>query len=229
MADRKLSGRLIWFGTLVALVATPARAAGPEKDPEPTAAAKKSGADEKPSKTSHSGTAKAATEEKGMPQVVLPSLTTQALCDELHRGSQSQENSDAHKMDSDRDDLIKERAKLEKLQQEVARAREALKTETARLEELTRWAATKDGKKVIDLRNALSDKAQIASLGKMLRSVKPDKAAVMVAHLARPLAVEVLRSMKPNDVALVMEHVKPELAAELITAIATTPPKEARR
>jgi flagellar motility protein MotE (MotC chaperone) len=170
---------------------------------------------------------------RGVP--TLPTLTATALKNEL-RQSQPGSTDSAQ---------VTERARLEQLSAEIAKAREALRQETAHLEDLIRQRGSCDG----ELRAAAStaaaaagtqsaeaaaakdaDREQMESVSKAMKGMKPEQAAAVVTRLDHRLASEVLRRMRPADAGPILGFLKPELAAELATEIAThrstIPPKK---
>lgn len=148
-----------------------------------------------------------------------PSLTGGALRQELKQ-SGGEERGGAPQS---------ERAKLEQMAAEIAKAREALKQDTARLESMLRGGEGRmpigDGMEPVSVGGAAASKEamkeQILTVSKAMKGMKPEQAAAIISRLDRVLASEILRRMKPADAGAVMASVKPELAAELATAIAT--------
>jgi flagellar motility protein MotE (MotC chaperone) len=169
----------------------------------------------------------AGTQGRGVPN--LPSLSTNALRNELRQsltgpGEPGQ---------------VSERARLEQLAAEIAKAREALRQETAHLEDLIRQRGSCDG----ELRASASaaaatagtqsanvqaakdaEREQLESVSKAMKGMKPEQAAAVVARLEQRLASEILRRMRPADAGAVLGFLRPELAAELATEIATRKP-----
>jgi len=64
------------------------------------------------------------------------------------------------------------------------------------------------------------EKPPVDAVAKALKGMKSEPAAVLLARLERPLAVEVLRRMRPADAGALLEKMKPEAAAELLSALA---------
>jgi len=129
--------------------------------------------------------------------------------------------------------MVSERARLEQLAAEIAKARESLKQETARLEALIKQrgsceeASAASGESPTAAAAAAAKAAareQIESVSKTMKGMKPEQAAAVVSQLDHRLASEVLRRMRPADAGLVMGYLKPELAAELATEIAMRKP-----
>jgi flagellar motility protein MotE (MotC chaperone) len=157
----------------------------------------------------------------------LPSLTTTALRNELRQSLAEPGEPGAP---------VSERARLEQLAGEIAKAREALKQETARLEALIkqRGSCESEARASADENNpaaaaaalAAKDMAreQLDSVSKTMKGMKPEQAAAVVTRLDHHLAAEVLRRMRPADAGAVLGYLKPELAAELATEIATRKP-----
>jgi flagellar motility protein MotE (MotC chaperone) len=152
-----------------------------------------------------------------------PSLTGSALRQELKQNGGAEERAAGAP--------TSERARLEQMAAEITKAREALKQDTARLQEMLRGGG--DGRMPIgdgmdagaSLGGAAASKEamkeQILTVSKAMKGMKPEQAAAIISRLDRVLASEILRRMKPADAGAVMASVKPELAAELATAIAT--------
>lgn len=162
----------------------------------------------------------AGSQGRGVPS--LPTLSTNALRSEL-RQSLSGSSESAQ---------VSERARLEQLTAEIAKAREALRQETARLEELIRQRGSCDG----ELRAAAAsgsktaadsaaakdaEREQMENVSKTMKGMKPEQAAAVVTRLDHRLASEILRRMRPADAGAVLGFLRPELAAELATEIAT--------
>jgi flagellar motility protein MotE (MotC chaperone) len=162
-----------------------------------------------------------------------PSLTTSALRNEV-RGQPAEERGGS------------ERARLEQLAADIARAREALRQDTARLEALLKNGGSGEGRFTpgegdgatptpISLGSREMLKEQIDTVSRAMKGMKPEQAAPIVARLDRTLAAEILRRMRPADAGAVMGQLKPEVAADLATIIATKrpitsePSKEAKR
>jgi flagellar motility protein MotE (MotC chaperone) len=171
-----------------------------------------------------------ASQGRGVPP--LPTLSTSALKNELR---QSQSGSAEFKP-------LTERTRLEQLAAEIAQAREALRQETARLEELIRQRGSCDG----ELRAAAAaasdpktasdaaarkdaEREQMESVSKAMKGMKPEQAAAVVTRLDHRLASEILRRMRPADAGAVLGFLRPELAAELATEIATRKPSFAAK
>jgi flagellar motility protein MotE (MotC chaperone) len=152
-----------------------------------------------------------------------PSLTARALVDELAASAKRR-----------RDDLAalaKERARLEKLQADIASARAALREESARLEaqakqaeaaraEEAKRAATQAQKPAARPPPKPGEKGPTDAIAKALKGMKSEPAAALVTRLDRPLAVELLRRMRPADAGALLEKMKPDTAAEMVSALA---------
>lgn len=167
----------------------------------------------------------AGSQGRGVPN--LPALSTSALRNELRQSlSVSSETGQ-----------VSERTRLEQLSAEIAKAREALRQETARLEELIRQRGSCDG----ELRAAAAaasdpktaadaaavkdaEREQIENVSKTMKGMKPEQAAAVVTRLDPRLASEILRRMRPADAGAVLGFLRPELAAQLATEIATRRP-----
>ena len=148
------------------------------------------------------------------PPTLPPALTGTALRDELRTSSQKRQEELAA--------LARERAHLQKLSAEIEAARASLREETARLDERVKKAASAAAQQKTSTRPGApaGTDAEGQALAKTLKSMKPEQAAALLAHLDRPLAVGVLRRMRPGDTAAVLEKMKPEVAAELFSNIA---------
>lgn len=158
---------------------------------------------------------------------VPPSLTGYALRSELRNAANP----------ADDKTMRSEREKLEQLASDIARSRELLRLETARLEALIKSVAPDSGGTTVSggtdampglaaLLAATKDipKEQIDAVSKQMKGMKPEQAGQVISRLDRALAAEILRRMRPNDAGAVLGFVKPELAAELATVMATRPP-----
>jgi flagellar motility protein MotE (MotC chaperone) len=158
-----------------------------------------------------------------------PSLSSSAVCDELRRAARDRKQSFT-RLEEERASLAKERTRLEKLAADIAKTREALREETARLEAILEKGgsalasagpvAATDARTAVPTRASIRQ-AQLDSLAKTMKGMKPDQAAAMLNKIDRDLAAEVLRRMRPADVGAVMEKLKPETAAELFATMAS--------
>jgi flagellar motility protein MotE (MotC chaperone) len=119
----------------------------------------------------------------------------------------------------------------EQMLAEIAKARESLRQETARLETLIKANGNcqqrenySEGSSMgpVDLHEAPGE--QIDSVSKAMKGMKPEQAAALVSRLNRGLAAEILRRMKATDAGAILGMLKPELAADLATEIATKKP-----
>jgi flagellar motility protein MotE (MotC chaperone) len=163
---------------------------------------------------------------RGVP-VVLPSLNSTALKNELRQSLVQP---------GEVGTPVSDKARLEQLVTEITQAREALKQETARLEALIKQRGSCEGEArsvpaessptVAAAALAAKDMAreQLESVSKAMKGMKPEQAAAVLSLLDRRLAAEVLRRMRPADAGGVMGFLKPALAAELATEIATRKP-----
>ena len=158
-----------------------------------------------------------------------PSLMGSALLEEVQKGRRDRDQS-AGKLEAERARLAAERTRLEALASDVARARDALKQETARLEALVKAAPAacptatpaQSAETAAPARPTLI-KAQLDTLAKSMKAMKPEQAAGLVSRLDRSLVVPLLQRMRPGDAGAVLAQLKPELAADLMVAMATTP------
>ncbi len=199
-----------------ASTASPAAAAGTGKKPESRKAAP----------TAASARATAPEPADRLPTAIPPSLTAAALRQEMDTARRPEREMPGG-----------ERARLEQLAAEIARAREALREETVRLQALLGrggGAPPSDGS-ALPIGDPLASasvsaptgppreiaKDQVDGLAKAMKEMKPEQAAAIIARLERRLAVEVLRRMRAADTGAVLAQLKPELAAELATELAT--------
>jgi flagellar motility protein MotE (MotC chaperone) len=164
--------------------------------------------------------------------VVPPGLTLSALRSQISKSSSPTADAPSSTADT---------SKPGSAANDIEKAREALRQETARLETLLKAAggcgSSMGGMPLGDnllsqsipaatLREAASE--QIDSVSKAMKGMKPEQAAAMVARLDRGLAAEILRRMKAIDAGAILGLLKPELAAELATEIAIRKPMYAR-
>lgn len=158
--------------------------------------------------------------------VIPPSLTANALRDELRASAQRRQEELAA--------LRRERVRLEKLAADITTARAALEAETAQLDEKVKKAAaarsaalaTEAGKNAASAKGAApqprpDSKPLGEALAKTLKGMKADQAAALVSRLERRLAVDLLRHMRPADAGTVLEKMKPETAADLFSLMAS--------
>jgi flagellar motility protein MotE (MotC chaperone) len=189
--------------------ATPPRSRNPRPaHAPPDSATAKNGANPAPPR------AQACAPEATVPP---PSLTASALRDELRASSQRRQEELAA--------IARERARLEKLSEDIAAARLALEAETARLDEKVKKAEAAKGTSNPQAQGALSrpaGKPPSIALAKTLKGMKPEQAAVLVSRLDHRLAVELLQQMRPADAGGVLEKMKPETAAELFSLMASS-------
>jgi flagellar motility protein MotE (MotC chaperone) len=142
-----------------------------------------------------------------VPPPASPSLGASALRDELARRNP-------------------ERERVEALLAELARTREALRAETARLEALVQKAAAASPAPgpAVEPRPP----GQVELVSRALRGMPAPQAAAIIGHLDRALAAEVLVRMRPAEAGAILGFTKPELAAALATDIASRPAAEER-
>jgi len=148
---------------------------------------------------------------------------------------------------------LSEREQLEALSLDLARAREALRAETARLEQMLKDVEAKKvegGDKTppqarpgsgaesgtmpigspLAALNAFSAEpppsfgTQVMVVSKAMKGMKPEKAAAIMAHLDRTLAAEVLQRMRPADAGAILGFLRPEVGALLASEIVNRPP-----
>jgi hypothetical protein len=65
---------------------------------------------------------------------------------------------------------------------------------------------------------------QVEVVSKAMKSMKPEQAAGILAHLERGLAAEVLQRMRPADAGAILGFLKPEVGAVLAAEIVSRPP-----
>ena len=156
-------------------------------------------------------------EELGAPTVP-PSLSSKAFLDEVRQTAVEQRSSRQRRED--------DRARLERLAKEIAEARAALRQETERLEVAKKASeqrrpppapAPADGSAA----RPATEAGPYGALAKTVKGMRPEKAAEIVAHLDRALAVELLRRIRPGDAAVILEKLRPETAAELVGRMAS--------
>ena len=154
--------------------------------------------------------------DQGPPTVLPPSLTPNALRDELRAASQRRQDELAA--------IARERTRLEKLSTDIATARAALESETARLDDKVKKAeaAKPTGPQPPTTDGQPRGKPSGETLAKTLKGMKPDQAAALVSRLERRLAVNLLRQMRPADAGGVLEKMRPETAAELFALMASS-------
>ncbi|HEY0709478.1 MAG TPA: hypothetical protein VGG33_21895 [Polyangia bacterium] len=69
---------------------------------------------------------------------------------------------------------------------------------------------------------------QVEVVSKAMKSMKPEQAAGILAHLERGLAAEVLQRMRPADAGAILGFLKPEVGAVLAAEIVSRPPVKNR-
>jgi flagellar motility protein MotE (MotC chaperone) len=202
---------------------------GPHEAPGEGASGKDGG---RPAGKTSKKSAPPAPQGRGVPS--LPGLSTSALKNELRTSLSG----------STEPGQVSERARLEQLAAEIAKARESLRQETNHLEELIQKRGSCDG----ELRSAAAaaaaagsaqnadaaaakdaEREQMDSVSKAMKGMKPEQAAAVVTRLDHRLASEILRRMRPADAGAVLGFLRPELAAELATEIATRKPSFAAK
>ena len=165
--------------------------------------------------------------------VVPPGLTLAALRSQISKGSLPAADPTASAADRNHPALAAN---------DIEKARDALRQETARLEALLKAAGNCGGGSsgmplgeplspttsvpAATLREAAGE--QIDTVSKAMKGMKPEQAAALIARLDRGLAAEILRRMKAVDAGAVLGLLKPELAAELATEIAIRKPAYAK-
>lgn len=194
----------------------------PKPSPPPSAARKHTG---KPAPAGAAATTAAATESV----IGSPSLSPAALEAEVAR----------NRGQGDPTSAADQRARLERLQTEIAAARAALRDETARLEK-----TLKDHPGPEATANASPDapdtgrpaaspaavtgptlRGQVEIVSREMAGMKPEQAAAILSRLDRVLAAEVVRRMKAADAGAALGKMAPEAAAGIATEIATRLPR----
>ncbi|MGC3998670.1 MAG: hypothetical protein QM767_14915 [Anaeromyxobacter sp.] len=187
-----------------ASAATPAP--GPAADAPPTRA----------QTASALGRAEAASHSGNAAGPLPPSLTSRSLAEELRRRGKDR--------DAQQEAIEAERKRLEVLRDEIARARAALKDETARLQELVAAVgASGQGSRPVKKGpggKPIPEQDGIGTLAQTFKGMKPDQAAAVMAKLDRGLAAAVLGRMRPADAALVVEKMDAGTGAELMALLA---------
>ncbi len=171
-----------------------------------------------------------------LPGFQSPSLAPLAMCAELRQNGEERA-SKKNRWQEERKALATERARLEKLASDIAAAREGLKAETARLEKLINANAARRPVPATAPEETVAkaaapkkaDPAQLATLAKTMKAMKPEQAAALVQRLDRALAVDLIGRMSPALAGAVIAKLSPELAAEMMTSLATRPPAEAKK
>ena len=175
-----------------------------------------------------------------------PAVSPSALTDELRRISTDKLSDISAEMLK----LQKERERLDKLGNEVAKQREELRKEIGELQSLLKRADSMDERRqhlaelegqiktassrleVVkkELKQAtqvqLTDahRTKLEQVAKAMKGMKADTAAAMIGQLDREVVAELLRRMKPAQAGAIMEKLKPESAADLASAMAGLPP-----
>jgi len=207
-------------------------------DAEDGATAETAGAEDRPSKRPPSRK-RAPTVKK--PSTHPPSIRSPALREELGMAAQGPKAN------------LSEREQLEALSLDLARSREALRVETARLEQLMADVESKKaaggGPAGVQPRSGSGAESgtmpigsplaalsalnaepppsfgtQVMVVSKAMKGMKPEKAAAIMAHLDRTLAAEVLQRMPSADAGEILGFLKPELGALLASEIVNRPP-----
>lgn len=187
--------------------ATPTPTPTATPTPTPTAAAA----------TSAVSRAESYTPGKG-PAAIPPSLTANALTDELRRTSRERR--------AEKASLAEERARLEKLEQEISTARAALREETKKLQELiaSGGARPKHGKAAKPGKKGDAQPSPLGDLARTVKGMRPEAAAALLAKLDRSLAAAILEQMRAADAAAVVEKMEPGTGAALFALLARSTP-----
>jgi flagellar motility protein MotE (MotC chaperone) len=160
------------------------------------------------------GVSPSASAHEAPPPPLPPALSGRALCDELAQVDRS--GAARSRLDEERKTLARERSKLEALAADIAQSRQALKEETTRLERLVAKSSEAPHSPAADGSvPGPTGKADVESLGKAIKAMKPEAAAGLIARMDSSLAAAVLRSLRPATVGAVLERLKPETAAAL--------------
>ena len=202
----------------------PSRAGEHGAEPDQAAAAKEAAS---------TGKAKNSILKELREPVAPPTIGGKALAEELRKASSERAG--------ERESVQAERARLEKLAAEIAEARAALQLETQRLTAAVKITAeagaakaqpgeggkkgegsAKDAAKARPAARpgAKPEPTPLEALAKTLKAMKPDQAALLLAKVDKPLAVELLRHMKPADAAAVLDKMDPGTSAPLVSHLA---------
>jgi flagellar motility protein MotE (MotC chaperone) len=149
-----------------------------------------------------------------------------ALREEMRRAPKEQ----------DREVLKREREALEATASALAKASEALKRDTGKLESLLEKVSHSKGALKADQQSRATEAAGAVAaippgklpldlLAKQMKGMKPVEAAQIAARLPRPLAADILQRMPPADAGRVLGQMKPAEAAEVATELASRQPR----
>jgi len=160
-------------------------------------------------------------------------LSPNGLRDEIKRNVSLASVSDGHEIVS--------RSRAEKILEEMAKTREALEKDTARLEAMHKEAtqaadalaaiqasldaAQEQAKKAPAAVDPKTQKNPLDIVAKELRGIKATEAGPIVVRLDRKLAANILRRMPPADAGKILGAIKPDIAAEIASEIAEGDPK----
>jgi flagellar motility protein MotE (MotC chaperone) len=160
-------------------------------------------------------------------------LSPNGLRDEIKRNVSLASVSDGHEVVS--------RSRAEKILEEMAKTREALEKDTARLEAMHKEAAQaadalaaiqasldaaqEQAKKAPAAVDPKTQKNPLDIVAKELRGIKATEAGPIVVRLDRKLAANILRRMPPADAGKILGAIKPDIAAEIASEIAEGDPR----
>jgi flagellar motility protein MotE (MotC chaperone) len=197
--------------------AAPAATSTPASTPASTPTATSTSTSTAVAATSAVSRAESYTPGKG-PAAIPPSLTANALTDELRRTSRERR--------AEKASLAEEKVRLEKLEQEIATARAALREETKKLQELiaSGGARPKRGKAAKPGKKGDAQPSPLADLAKTVKGMRPEAAAALLAKLDRSLAAAILEQMRAADAAAVVEKMEPGTGAALFALLARSAP-----
>jgi len=174
-----------------------------------------------------------------------------ALCAELKKSgrelaaSRAKLDEDTKALEAERAKLEAERATLEAVATEIAKSREALREETARLEALLKRApggpgspsaattptgtssapGAHTGAEPSASAAAMDAKSKqdLDGLAMAVKAMRPEQAATVVARIDRDLGARLLSRMRPADAGAVMQRLEAEVAADLLQQMAALP------
>jgi flagellar motility protein MotE (MotC chaperone) len=182
-----------------------------------------------PKEAASTGKPKSSIQKELHEPVAPPTIGGKALAEELRKASSERA--------VERESVQAERARLEKLAAEIGEARAALQLETQRLTAVVKNTAEagaakgqpgEGGKRGAGTARsrpgarpgARHEPTPLEALAKTLKAMKPDQAALLLAKVDKPLAVELLRHMKPADAAAVLDKMDPGSSAPLVSQLA---------
>lgn len=167
------------------------------------------------------------------PSPLPPSLAPGALREELRKASQ-QIPGDRKQLEEERRQLEEERSRLEALATDLAKARNALREETAKLEEMLQHEPPKRQTQQRAVQAPLQQQAapaapegdRLDTLAKSIRGMRSEQAAALLTRLPRPLAAGLLLRLRPNEAGPILDKLTPDVAAELVGQVLALPSRE---